>query len=82
MTRFAILSFDCHAGALPVTCNQYMPEKYREAANAWWIQYAREMITRRDTFFDREASAAYNEEARGDTGKFGTGAISLEALFQ
>jgi hypothetical protein len=40
------------------------------------------MITRRSTFFGQEAPAAYNEEARGDTGNFGTGAISPESLFQ
>ena len=34
MTQFLIISSDCHAGALPETYNQYMPEEYREAARA------------------------------------------------
>ena len=59
MTRFTIISSDCHAGALFGTYNEYMPEQYRETATAWWIQYAREMIVRRGTFFDQEASEAY-----------------------
>ncbi len=72
MTQFLIISSDCHAGDLPETYNQYMPEEYREAARAWWIQYAREMIVRRGTFFDQEASEAYDEGAGGGAGKFNT----------
>jgi len=68
MTQFLIISSDCHAGALPETYNQYMPEEYREAASAWWIQYAREMIVRRGTFFDQEASEATMRRRTGAPG--------------
>lgn len=80
MTRFSIISSDCHAGALPETYNKYMPEEYRDAASAWWIKYAREMIVRRGTFFDQEASEAYDEEAGGESGKFNTKKMLPEDL--
>jgi predicted TIM-barrel fold metal-dependent hydrolase len=80
MTRFMILSSDCHAGALPATYNDYMPAKYHDAANDWWIRYAREMILRKGTFFDQEAVEAYDEKAGGETGKFGAARVSPDAL--
>jgi predicted TIM-barrel fold metal-dependent hydrolase len=58
-----IISSDCHAGALPAMYNEYMPAKYHEAANAWWIKHTREMISRAGTFFDQEAVDAYAEKA-------------------
>ena len=76
MSRFMILSSDCHAGALPATYNEYMPTKYHEAANDWWIRYAREMILRKGTFFDQEAVEAYDEESGGESGKFGAARIA------
>ncbi|MBK6288039.1 MAG: amidohydrolase [Gammaproteobacteria bacterium] len=62
MSRVTIISSDCHAGALPVTYNEYMPRRYHEAANAWWIGYAREMYARAGTFFDQEAVETYAEQ--------------------
>lgn len=58
-----IISSDCHAGALPATYNEYMPKEFHEAANAWWLQYAREMVSRAGTFFDQEAVEAYSDKA-------------------
>ena len=62
MSRVTIISSDCHAGALPATYNEYMPRRYHEAANAWWIGYAREMYARAGTFFDQEAVETYAEQ--------------------
>lgn len=62
-----IISSDCHAGTLPSGYNEYMPQAYHEAANAWWVQYTKEMMSRAGTFFDQEAVDAYGEGA-GDAG--------------
>lgn len=80
MSRFMILSSDCHAGALPATYNEYMPAKYHEAANNWWIRYAREMIIRKGTFFDQEAVEAYDENSGGESGKFGATRLAPDEL--
>jgi len=69
-SRVMMISADCHAGALSGTYNEYMPKKYHAAADAWWLEYAREMVIRRGTFFDQEASEAYDEAASGTTGRF------------
>jgi predicted TIM-barrel fold metal-dependent hydrolase len=61
--KVLIISADCHAGALPSIYNEYMPEKYHEAANAWWVTYTREMMSRVGTFFDQEAVEAYADQA-------------------
>ena len=61
--KVLIISSDCHAGALPSIYNEYMPEKYHEAANRWWVGYTREMMSRVGTFFDQEAVDAYAEKA-------------------
>ena len=37
MSRVVVISSDCHAGALPATYKDYMPAKYHEAADAWWL---------------------------------------------
>lgn len=63
MDRVLVISSDCHAGALPATYNDYMPRKHHEAANAWWLAYAREMYARAGTFFDQEAVTSYAEQA-------------------
>ncbi|MDJ0849330.1 MAG: amidohydrolase family protein [Myxococcota bacterium] len=63
MSNVLIISSDCHAGALPATYNDYLPKKHHEAANAWWLAYAREMVSRAGTFFDQEAVEAYAEQA-------------------
>jgi predicted TIM-barrel fold metal-dependent hydrolase len=62
MSKVLLISSDCHAGALPATYNEFMPKKYHEAANAWWLAYAREMYSRAGTFFDQEAVEAYADE--------------------
>jgi predicted TIM-barrel fold metal-dependent hydrolase len=61
--KVLIISADCHAGALPSIYNEYMPAKYHEAANAWWVTYTREMMSRVGTFFDQEAVEAYADQA-------------------
>jgi predicted TIM-barrel fold metal-dependent hydrolase len=48
---------------LPATYNEYMPRAFHEAANAWWLAYAREMYSRAGTFFDQEAVKTYAEQA-------------------
>ncbi|MEM7410012.1 MAG: amidohydrolase family protein [Myxococcota bacterium] len=58
-----MISSDCHAGALPVTYNEYMPKKFHEHADRWWLGYAREMVSRAGTFFDQEAVDAYADKA-------------------
>src|SRR5262245_52672965 len=63
MSRVLIISSDCHAGALPATYNEYMPKSFHAAANAWWLAYAREMLSRAGTFFDQEAVEAYAAKA-------------------
>jgi len=62
MSKVLLISSDCHAGALPASYNEFMPKKYHEAANAWWLAYAREMYSRAGTFFDQEAVEAYADE--------------------
>jgi predicted TIM-barrel fold metal-dependent hydrolase len=63
MSNVLIVSADCHAGALPATYEAYLPERLREAARAWWLGYAREMVSRSGTFFDQEAVEAYAAKA-------------------
>lgn len=63
MSRVLIISSDCHAGALPATYKEYMPRKHHAAADAWWLAYAREMVSRAGTFFDQEAVDAYADKA-------------------
>ena len=58
-----IISADCHAGGVPSMYNAYMPAKYHDAANAWWVQHTREMMSRVGTFFDQEAVDAYADGA-------------------
>ena len=73
MSKVLIISSDCHAGALPVTYAEYMPKKYHPAASAWWLAYAREMMSRAGTFFDQEAVEAY-------AGKAGEGGGRVKAM--
>jgi len=63
MQRVLVISSDCHAGALPAIYKEYMPRAFHEAADAWWLAYAREMYTRAGTFFDQEAVKTYTEQA-------------------
>ncbi len=69
MSKVMIVSSDCHAGTLPAQYNEFMPKKYHEAANAWWVNHTREMINRVGTFFDQEEVDAYTEKA-GKGGMF------------
>ena len=62
MAKVLIISSDCHAGALPKTYNEYMPKRFHEAADAWWLAYAREMVSRAGTFFDQEAVEAWGSK--------------------
>jgi len=68
MSKVLMISSDCHAGALPATYNEYMPKKFHEAANTWWIGHAREMMSRAGTFFDQEAVEAYVDKSGGEGG--------------
>ncbi len=61
MSRLLMISADCHAGALPGTYEEYLPKRFHEAARAWWLTYAREMMARAGTFFDQDAVEAYAE---------------------
>lgn len=67
--RLLMISSDCHAGALPAIYNEYLPQRFRAQADAWWLNYVREMIERTGTFFDQEAVDAYAEQA-GDAGRY------------
>jgi len=69
MSRVLIISSDCHAGALPATYKDYLPRKHHAAADAWWLAYAREMVSRAGTFFDQEAVEAYADKAGEGGGK-------------
>ncbi|NRA02795.1 MAG: amidohydrolase [Myxococcales bacterium] len=69
MSKVLILSSDCHAGALPATYNEYMPSRFHAAADAWWLEYVRELIARAGTFFDQEAVDEFAEQT-GDAGHF------------
>jgi predicted TIM-barrel fold metal-dependent hydrolase len=72
-SRLLVISSDCHAGALPATYNDYLPKRFHAEANAWWLAYAREMMSRAGTFFDQEAVEAYAE-------KVGEGGARMRAL--
>ena len=63
MSKLLVISADCHAGALPATYNDYLPKRFHAQADAWWLAYAREMMSRAGTFFDQEAVEAYAEKA-------------------
>ncbi len=60
MSKVAIISSDCHAGALPEGYKPYLPAEFHAAADAWWLEYAREMMKRMGTFFDQEAAEEFN----------------------
>jgi len=58
-----MISSDCHAGALPEGYKPYMPREFHDAADKWWLQYAREMMKRFGTFFDQEAAQEFNSRS-------------------
>ena len=84
MSNVLIISSDCHAGALPPMYKEYLPKAYHEAADRWWLGFAREMIARSGTFFDQEAVDEYAEQTDGSRRlpSMGAGPASLtdEAL--
>jgi predicted TIM-barrel fold metal-dependent hydrolase len=69
MSNVLIVSCDCHAGALPSIYKEYIPSKYHEAAERWWVQYVREIAARTGTFFDQEAIDELAEKT-GDAGHY------------
>ncbi len=69
--KLLVISSDCHAGALPATYNEYLPKKLHAEANAWWLQYVKELIARTGTFFDQEAVEDFTEKT-GSAGTFQT----------
>jgi predicted TIM-barrel fold metal-dependent hydrolase len=66
-----VISSDCHAGALPDIYSKYMPQRFRAASDAWWLNYAKEMLARAGTFFDQEAVEAYVDKAGEGGGRLG-----------
>ncbi|NQX87335.1 MAG: amidohydrolase family protein [Halioglobus sp.] len=67
MSRVTIISSDCHAGTLPDGYKPFLPREFHAAADAWWLEYAREMMRRMGTFFDQEAAEEFNARS-GDQG--------------
>ncbi len=63
MSKVVMISSDCHAGALPEGYKPYMDKRFHAAADAWWLEYAREMMKRMGTFFDQEAAAEFNSRS-------------------
>lgn len=76
MSRVMIISSDCHAGALPDSYKDYMPERFHAAADSWWLGYAREMMQRMGTFFDQEAADEFARQA----GQEGAGKFQQDAM--
>jgi predicted TIM-barrel fold metal-dependent hydrolase len=76
MSNILVISSDCHAGALPDTYKDYMPKQFHAAADAWWLNYAREMMQRMGTFFDQEAA----EEFASKAGEQGSGKFQKDAM--
>ena len=67
MSPILMISSDCHAGGLPEHYKPYMDQQFHAAADAWWLQYAREMMKRMGTFFDQEAAEDFSSRS-GDQG--------------
>ena len=61
MSNLMIVSSDCHAGAQPETYREYLPERLRADADAWWAAFEEEMAKRRGTFFDQDAQEDYDQ---------------------
>ena len=80
MSRLLMISADCHAGALPGTYEEYLPKKFHEAARAWWLSFAREVMARAGTFFDQEAVEAYAEGGGGGRGLMGRQSVENMSL--
>ena len=38
MTRLMLVSADCHAGARPETCREYLAAKFRQPFGSGWSQ--------------------------------------------
>ena len=77
MSKLLVISCDCHAGALPAGYKPFLDKEFHQAADAWWLVYAREMMARVGTFFDQEAADTYAEQAGNEgSGKFQKSAMS------
>ena len=63
MSNLIIVSSDCHAGAQPETYREYLPEKFKAPADAWWAAFEAEQMKRIGTFFDQEAQEGYDKSA-------------------
>ena len=75
MSKVLLISSDCHAGALPEGYKPFIPQKYHQAADEWWLNYAREMMQRMGTFFDQEAVGDFAAQ----TGEEGSGKFQEDA---
>ena len=63
MSNLIIVSADCHAGAQPETYREYLPEKFKAPADAWWKMLQEEMAKRIGTFFDQDAQEDFAKSA-------------------
>jgi len=59
--RLLIISSDCHAGARPETYREYLPLRFRAAADAWWEAFEQEMAKRAGTFFDQDSQEGFDK---------------------
>ncbi len=58
-----IISADCHAGARPETYREYLPERFKADADAWWAAFDEERRKRMGTFFDQDSQEDYDKSA-------------------
>ena len=76
MSKITVISSDCHAGALPDGYKPFMDKEFHQAAEDWWLVYAREMMARMGTFFDQEAA----DEFADKVGNEGSGKFQQDAM--
>jgi predicted TIM-barrel fold metal-dependent hydrolase len=63
MSKLMMISADCHAGAQPETYREYLPEKFKTAADAWWAAFEEERLKRIGTFFDQDSQEDFDKSA-------------------
>jgi predicted TIM-barrel fold metal-dependent hydrolase len=61
MSNLMIISADCHAGAQPETYREYLPQRFRDAADAWWKALEAERAKRMGTFYDQDSQEDYDK---------------------
>ena len=61
MSNLMIISADCHAGAQPETYREYLPQRFREAVDAWWKALEEERAKRAGTFYDQDSQGEYDK---------------------